>query len=233
MKALNKISQFAAVVFGLGTLVLFFLPFVDVFNGAKEMESFIAAQFAFGSKVEYLKESFNLAISGKMLFTFILAAFSAVLSAVGIFVNKKGIRYAVSGTSLFTAIFALVGLLGAETKFVNVSALEPVTSVHYTWFAIIMVIVMFVFAALAITHLFVDDYIEAKANGTKTIMQRVILFLRDYKSELKKIVWPSFKDVVKNSVIVLIMCAVVGVLIWLVDWGLGSLIELILTSIAK
>ena len=32
MKALNKISQIAAVVFGLGALVMFFLPFVDVYS---------------------------------------------------------------------------------------------------------------------------------------------------------------------------------------------------------
>ncbi|MBQ3547509.1 MAG: preprotein translocase subunit SecE [Clostridia bacterium] len=87
---------------------------------------------------------------------------------------------------------------------------------------------MFVFAAFAIAHLFVDDYIEAKANGGKTIFQRVVLFFRDYKSEIKKIVWPNFKEVVRNTVIVLIMCAVVGVLIWLVDFGLGQLLNLIL-----
>ncbi|MBO5210909.1 MAG: preprotein translocase subunit SecE [Clostridia bacterium] len=90
---------------------------------------------------------------------------------------------------------------------------------------------MFAFAAFAITNLFVDDYIEAKANGGKTIAQRVVHFFRDYKSEVKKIVWPNYKEVLKNTGIVLVMCAVVGALIWLVDWGLGSLIELILNSV--
>ncbi len=230
MKILNKISQIAAVVFGLGALVLFFLPFLDVYSGGKLAGSYIAAQWAFGSKVEFLGESVGLAYSAKVLFTFILTAFAAVLNGVGLFVNKKGIRYTVSAVSLFTAIYTLVCMTAFEPRgFVDVRPIAPVSSVHYTLFAIIMVVAMFLFAAFAIAHLFVDDYIEAKATNGKTIAQRVVLFFRDYKSEIKKIVWPSFKDVVKNTGIVLIMCAVVGALIWLVDFGLGKLIELILS----
>ena len=232
MKILNKISQIAAVGFGLGALVMFFLPFVDVFSKGDAAGSYIAAQWAFGSKVEFLGANVKLAYSAKILFTFILTAFAAVLNGVGLFVNKKGIRYTVSAVSLFTAIYTLVCMTVLEpTKFVDVRPIAPVSSIHYTWFAIIMVVAMFVFAAFAIAHLFVDDYIEAKANGGKTILQRVVLFFRDYKSEIKKIVWPNFKDVLRNTVIVLIMCAVVGVLIWLVDFGLGSLIEWILNSV--
>ncbi len=229
MKLLNKIFQIAAVVFGLGALVMFFLPFVDVFSKGELAGSYIAAQWAFGSKVEFLGQGINLAYSAKVLFTFILTAFAAVLNGVGLFVNKKGIRYTVSAVSLFTAIYTLVCMSGTVRKFVDVRPIAPISSVHYTWFAIIMVIAMFVFAAFAIAHLFIDDYIEAKATNGKTIAQRVVLFFRDYKSEVKKIVWPSFKDVVKNTGIVLIMCAVVGALIWLVDFGLGKLIEIILS----
>lgn len=230
MKILNKISQIAAVVFGLGALVMFFLPFVDVYSKGELVDSYIAAQWAFGSKVEFLGESVKLAYSAKILFTFILTAFAAVLNGVGLFVNKKGIRYTVSVVSLFTAIYTLVCMTVLEpTRFVDVRPITPVSSIHYTWFAIIMVVAMFLFAAFAIAYLFIDDYLEAKATGGKTIAKRFVLFLRDYKSEIKKIVWPSFKDVVKNTGIVLVMCAVVGVLIWLVDFGLGKLIELILS----
>mgnify|MGYP002518389687 CR=1 FL=1 len=96
-------------------------------------------------------------------------------------------------------------------------------------FAIIMVIAMFVFAAFAITNLFVDDYIEAKASkDKKTILQKVVLFFRDNKSEVKKIVWPSFRDVMKNTITVLVMCLIIGLLIWGIDLGLGKLLDLIL-----
>ncbi|MBR5473663.1 MAG: preprotein translocase subunit SecE [Clostridia bacterium] len=68
-----------------------------------------------------------------------------------------------------------------------------------------------------------------QSKGAKrTIMQRVIGFIKDYKSEVKKIVWPGIKDVAKNTAIVLVMCLIVGAFIWLLDLGLGKLIELIL-----
>ena len=53
-------------------------------------------------------------------------------------------------------------------------------------------------------------------------------FFRDYKSEYKKIVWPNLKDVLKNTFIVLVMCLIIGALIWIVDFGLGQLLSLIL-----
>ena len=79
-------------------------------------------------------------------------------------------------------------------------------------------------------YLLIDDYIEVKeSNGAKqTIIKRIIRFFRDYKSEIKKIVWPGWKDVAKNTVIVLIMCLIIGALIWIIDFGLGKLLELIL-----
>ena len=228
MKALNKIFQIAAVVFGLGAVVMFFLPFADVFVKGGDSESYIAAEWAFGAGVKFFGKDFDLAISAKIMFVFFTTLFSALLSIFGLFFNKKGLRYTVAGVSLFTAIYTLVCMLGKITRFIDVRKVGPFTSVHYTWFAIIMVIAMFLFAAFAIAHLFADDYIVAKETGGKTIAQRVVHFFRDYKSEVKKIVWPGLNDVLKNTGIVLIMCAVVGVLIWLVDFGLGQLLELIL-----
>ena len=224
MKVLNKILQIAAVVFGLGALVMFFLPFVEFAS-----ESYIAAEFAFGAKVKYLGAAKDLALSAGILFAFVLSALAAVLSVLGIFKNGKGLRYTVSGMSLFTAIYTLIAVLGEKAEFVNYANLGASVAPKYTIFVTLMVVAMFVFSAFSIAHLLVDDYIEAKAAGKKTILQRVVLFFRDYKSEINKIVWPSFNDVVKNTGIVLIMCAVVGALIWVVDGGLGKLIELILS----
>lgn len=223
MKIINKVSQIAAIVFGLGALVMFFLPFATITTGSNE-QSFIAAQLAWGTKVEV----YDMARSSKLLFVFLLTAFAGVLSIFGF--KNKGIRYTVSGVSLFNAIFMLVVILSEPRSFIDPRPLADNSVIEYSIWAIIAVVVAFLFAAFAIAYLFIDDYLEVKAsNGTKkTILQRVVLFFRDYKSEIKKIVWPSFKDVLKNTGIVLIMCAVVGVLIWLVDFGLGSLIDWIL-----
>ncbi|MBP5618088.1 MAG: preprotein translocase subunit SecE [Clostridia bacterium] len=51
--------------------------------------------------------------------------------------------------------------------------------------------------------------------------------MTEYKGELKKITWPTFPVVLRNTVIVLILCAVVGIFIWAEDFGLGKLLELI------
>lgn len=228
MKALNKISQISAVVFGLGALVLFFFPFADVY-GLGIKETYVGSEWAFGAEVMFGGAKANLAISSKLLFVLITTAFSAVLSIFGLFFNKKGLRYTAAGLGLFTAVYTLVCMTCLHiTKFIDVRPVGPFKSVHYTIFAIILLVAMFLYAVASIAHLFLDDYIVAKATGGKTIAYRVVHFFRDYKSEVKKIVWPGWSEVVKNTGIVLVMCAVVGALIWLVDWGLGNLIQLIL-----
>ena len=146
--------------------------------------------------------------------------------------KSKKIRYAVSGLAIVDAIYLLVIALGKPAKFVDIRPLDwnKVTSLEFTPFVIFLVIAAFLLAIAAVAHLLLDDYIEVmESNGYKlTIPKRIVRFLRDYKSEGKKIVWPNIKDVVKNTVVVLIMCLVVGALIWIVDFGLGQLLNLIL-----
>ena len=52
---------------------------------------------------------------------------------------------------------------------------------------------------------------------------------RELRSELKKVVWPTPKQVLKNAVIVLACVVVVGVFIWLFDFvaqfGINALIS--------
>ena len=64
-----------------------------------------------------------------------------------------------------------------------------------------------------------------KKSDKPSLWSKIASFARSIKSEVKKIVWPGIKEVVKNTIIVLIMCAVVGAFIWLVDFGLGSLLQ--------
>lgn len=48
-------------------------------------------------------------------------------------------------------------------------------------------------------------------------------FVREYKSGIKKISWPTAKDTTKNTAITLAAILVVGVFIWVLDFGLSSL----------
>lgn len=63
-----------------------------------------------------------------------------------------------------------------------------------------------------------------KPEGKKgaSLKQKVSKFLREYRGELKKISWPTFPEVVKNSLITLAVVAIVGVFICVFDFAIGQ-----------
>ena len=226
MKILNKICQILSIAFSLAALVLFFTSFVS-FKTGDGSASIVGAILAFGSKAKIGGESVAMAHSVKILFCFWLTVIGALLSVFS-FKSKK-LRYAAPLFGLGAGIFMLVVALSSPYKFIDFRPLT-VTGAQYGISVLLTAIALLAFAAAAIAYLLIDDYIEVlESKGTKkTIAKRVVLFFRDYKSEVKKIVWPNWKDVIKNTVIVLIMCLIIGVFIWLLDFGLGKLLELIL-----
>lgn len=58
-----------------------------------------------------------------------------------------------------------------------------------------------------------SDKPKSKNNPLKSIAK----FFKGIKSEVKKVVWPTAKDVVRNTLIVILVVAVVGVAIYGVD----------------
>ena len=61
-----------------------------------------------------------------------------------------------------------------------------------------------------------------------SIVSRISKFFRDQRSEIKKIVWPSKKQVLNNTGIVLIVAALAAVVVGGFDWVLGRLVTLFL-----
>ena len=57
-------------------------------------------------------------------------------------------------------------------------------------------------------------------------------FFREIRSEWKKIVWPSKKDVIKNTVMVLVTSAATGVVIWIIDSILSLAVVTFLGGVA-
>jgi len=51
----------------------------------------------------------------------------------------------------------------------------------------------------------------------KNILSRIARFFRDYRSEARKIVWPTKKQTIKNTNIVVIVMIAVAVLIGMLD----------------
>lgn len=53
----------------------------------------------------------------------------------------------------------------------------------------------------------------------KSIFSRIGGWFREVRIEMtKRIIWPTFKQVVNNTIIVIVTVAVVGILIWVLDF---------------
>ena len=53
-------------------------------------------------------------------------------------------------------------------------------------------------------------------------------WFREMKSELKKVVWPNKKTVLKNTGTVLLCSLVIGACIWIFDFASMSVVQMIL-----
>ncbi|MBO5743993.1 MAG: preprotein translocase subunit SecE [Clostridia bacterium] len=61
---------------------------------------------------------------------------------------------------------------------------------------------------------------EATASKKKS-GNKIVRFFKELKSELKKVVWPSKKQVIKNSLIVIAAVIIIGIVIWVLDLAFG------------
>ena len=70
-----------------------------------------------------------------------------------------------------------------------------------------------------------------KKNWFARAWSGICRYFRELRSELKKVVWPTPKQVLKNTLIVVICVLIVGVLLWLFDtvagFGISSLNSLV------
>jgi preprotein translocase subunit SecE len=59
-------------------------------------------------------------------------------------------------------------------------------------------------------------------------LERTKRFFRGVWAELKKVVWPSRKELVAYTAVVLVSVAFVALLIWIVDSALSLVLELLI-----
>ena len=64
-----------------------------------------------------------------------------------------------------------------------------------------------------------------KQNWLKRALGRIARYFRELKSELKKVVWSTPKQVLKNALVVVGCVLVVGVFVWLFDYASQFLIN--------
>jgi preprotein translocase subunit SecE len=62
----------------------------------------------------------------------------------------------------------------------------------------------------------------------KNIFDKSVQFLREAKVELKKVTWPSKKQTMGSTVVVLVIVAIISLFLGIVDAGLSGLIRSVL-----
>ena len=60
-------------------------------------------------------------------------------------------------------------------------------------------------------------------------IEKVKQFLREVKTELRKVTWPQKKETVASTSIVLVIVIIIAIFLGLVDLGLSKIIKVILS----
>ncbi|HEX2946326.1 MAG TPA: preprotein translocase subunit SecE [Clostridia bacterium] len=66
---------------------------------------------------------------------------------------------------------------------------------------------------------------NARTSKLAAFGKRIVKFTKDIRTELKKVIWPTRAQLINNTVSVLGICLVIGVVIWASDTVLGKVIE--------
>jgi preprotein translocase subunit SecE len=69
---------------------------------------------------------------------------------------------------------------------------------------------------------------KAEPGKIKGYIDKGIQFLREVKVELKKVVWPTRKQTIGSTVVVLILVMIIALFLGLIDMGLSSLVRIVL-----
>lgn len=72
----------------------------------------------------------------------------------------------------------------------------------------------------------------AKKEGItlKTRWDNTVEYFRSVYSELKKVHWPDRRQLIGYTGVVLIAVTLVAIIIWLFDWGLSALMQVIFNA---
>lgn len=70
-----------------------------------------------------------------------------------------------------------------------------------------------------------DAPAKKKENIFKKMGAKIKKFFKDFKGECKKVTWPSGQTVLKNSLVVIVVVVIVGVVLFAIDTGLSSIID--------
>jgi preprotein translocase subunit SecE len=64
--------------------------------------------------------------------------------------------------------------------------------------------------------------------GEKNFLDKSIQFLREVKIELKKVTWPSRKQTMGSTLVVIILVMIISMFLGVIDFSLSKLIQVVL-----
>lgn len=67
----------------------------------------------------------------------------------------------------------------------------------------------------------------AKRGAVGGFIEKAVQFLREVKIELKKVIWPSRKQALGSTLVVIILVMIISLFLGVVDIGLSSLVRLV------
>ena len=73
-----------------------------------------------------------------------------------------------------------------------------------------------------------NEKAAVKAPAPKGEKKSIVKYFKDARSEFKKVVWPSRKQVINNTIVVIVSMVASGIAIWGVDTLFMFLIKLML-----
>ena len=63
----------------------------------------------------------------------------------------------------------------------------------------------------------------------QSFFQRITKYVKEVKSEMKRVVWPTFAKIRQNTLVVMLYVLIIGIVIWLLDalftWGISFIIN--------
>jgi len=68
---------------------------------------------------------------------------------------------------------------------------------------------------------------SSQGGAVRNFMEKALQFLREVKVELKKVTWPSRKQALGSTLVVIILVVIISLFLGVVDISLSSLIRLI------
>ena len=242
MKISRNILRVLTVALVAATVVVFFFSFtsITVQQSTKAVE-LSGAELAFGTDVTGrlpdvtgMEEGIITFKSGWYWIGFFLSVITLVVTALGFKFRKAfgaAIPFAIID-GILLLVFNLNGRTYIDTG--RIGDYFSITNFTMTLFSLLSCLLVFASVLTNVAAILINDRMEVLASkGTKlSIPKKIARFFRDYKGEIKKIVWPTGKTVFKNTVIVIVMCLVIGAFIWLLDWGLSELLKLVLNTAA-